>query len=247
MASVTTKTTKKSQFTTSAPSTNVLQEVFGSKPQAPDISSILTQYYDIQSQYLPNIVDLAKRLSDIFTQAGIQQTLQARSALLPGYEQLAQKYSSVLGSLLSGQVPSDVWYQLQRRAAERGVAMGMPGAPVVNTALLRALGLTSLGLQQAGLSAAQQAFSQLPTYDVTNYMPQLVSTLMQAGLPDVSTLLNLSWLQNVLAAAPDPTMAGLWNILSDLAQNQLLLNLTQAGMGGLLSQDWNEILSNMLG
>lgn len=66
----------------------------------------------------------------------------------------------VIKSQLAGQVPEDVKRNLIQGAAERGVATGMPGAPITNAQYLRGLGLTSLGLQQQGLTNLSPLYQQ---------------------------------------------------------------------------------------
>lgn len=54
-------------------------------------------------------------------------------------------------ALKAGIVPSDVKTQLTQAAAERGVGIGSYGGPQTESSLLRALGLTSLGLQEQAI------------------------------------------------------------------------------------------------
>lgn len=81
---------------------------------------------------------------------------------LPGYSSMLGQRSANTGSLLRGEVPQDVLQQLQQRGAERGVAMGSPGSPNANASWLRALGLTSLGLQQQGSQQLTQGIADVP-------------------------------------------------------------------------------------
>lgn len=81
---------------------------------------------------------------------------------LPGYASMLGQRSANTGSLLRGEVPQDVLEQLQQRGAERGVAMGSPGSPNANASWLRALGITSLGLQQQGSQQLSQGIADVP-------------------------------------------------------------------------------------
>lgn len=96
---------------------------------------------------------------------------------LPNYGGMLAQRSKNISGLLAGQVPQDVVQQIQQRGAERGVATGMPGGPNMNTAWLRALGLTSLGLQQQGSQQFSQAIQDTPVSPLFNplaaYIPQL--------------------------------------------------------------------------
>ena len=65
-------------------------------------------------------------------------------------------YNALVESQLRGELPQDVINQIAQRAAERGVATGMPTAPVGNAAYLSAIGRNSLQLQQAGQKAFEE-------------------------------------------------------------------------------------------
>jgi len=79
-----------------------------------------------------------------------EQLLGQYGQAIPGYENLVGKAASNVGSQLAGNIPSDVVNQIVQSAAERGVYTGNIGSPNANAALLRAMGLTSLGMQQSG-------------------------------------------------------------------------------------------------
>jgi len=74
---------------------------------------------------------------------------------LPLYGSMNLQSSRNILDRLRGVVPQDVVNQVQQRAAERGIATGMGSGANTNSAFLRALGLTSLGLQQG----AEQEFT----------------------------------------------------------------------------------------
>ncbi len=98
-------------------------------------------------------------------QANQFMTQQARMPFqsnLPGYSANVGQRAQNTGSYLRGQVPEDVTNQIMQRGAERGVATGSPGSPNANAAWLRALGLTSLGLQQQGSQQLSQEIQDTP-------------------------------------------------------------------------------------
>ena len=98
------------------------------------------------------------------------QANRALAAGLPGAGGLMRQSSANTMGLLRGQVPTDVTQQIQQRGAERGVAMGSPGSPNANAAWLRALGLTSLGLQQQGEQNLTGAIARTPIPELWNPM-----------------------------------------------------------------------------
>lgn len=81
---------------------------------------------------------------------------------LPNYMGMVGADVGNITSNLAGQLPSDVIGLMQQQAAERGIATGTPGSPNTNAAYLRALGLTSLQLQQLGHSQLTEAMQRTP-------------------------------------------------------------------------------------
>lgn len=81
---------------------------------------------------------------------------------LPGYMGMVGADVGNIQSNLAGALPADVIQQLQQRAAERGIATGAPGSANTSAEYLRALGLTSLQLQQLGHSQLTEAMARTP-------------------------------------------------------------------------------------
>ena len=103
-----------------------------------------------------------------------QQARMPYAFNLPNYGGMLSQRSKNIGGLLQGQVPTDVVEQIQQRGAERGVATGMSGGPNGNAAWLRALGLTSLGLQQQGSQQFTQAIADTPVSPLFNPLSQFI-------------------------------------------------------------------------
>ncbi len=114
----------------------------------------------------------------------------------PNYPGLASQASGLAGSLMAGQIPKDVLTQMQQQAAERGVAIGDPYGANANASYLRALGLTSLGLEQQGMQNYLSLLSQSPR--------MTTQTGTQTTPNDV--------LRAIYAAAPDPFAAAMANL-----------------------------------
>lgn len=111
-------------------------------------------------------------LGQLYNLAGsVNQFNTAQAALplarnLPGYQRMIDQSSRNIGSNLRGEVPSDVVNQILQGAAERGISTG--GGANANAAYLRALGLTSLGLQQTGESELTGAIARTPQAPLFN-------------------------------------------------------------------------------
>jgi len=112
-------------------------------------------------------------------------------ANLPNYQQMTAQSSGNIGANLRGEVSPDVLNLLGQRAAERGIATGSPGSPNSNAAYMRALGLTSMGLQQLGEGQLTSAIQRTP--------------IQQNQISTATTDLGAARAQ--YAAAPDPAKA----------------------------------------
>lgn len=120
-------------------------------------------------------------------------TGQARApfeANLPDYESMVAQRSKNTGAQLRGQVPDDVVNQILQNASERGIMTGSPGGPNSNAAFLRALGLTSIGQQEAGSRSLSQSIADTPVPQLFNpaslFVPEHLAGLelraAQAGM-----------------------------------------------------------------
>ena len=83
---------------------------------------------------------------------------QEVNSQLPGYTQDLSNVGANITALTSGQVPGDVIEQLQQQGAEENAVTGAGS----NAAYLKALGLTSLGLDQTGQQDLQSILTSLP-------------------------------------------------------------------------------------
>jgi hypothetical protein len=127
-----------------------------------------------------NLSSLSEMINAM-TRTGQSAALGAR---IPGGTALEEQSSANIRSELGGELPADVLANLRQQAAERGVAIGSPASPNSNAAYLRAIGLTSLDLQNQGqqhLTAAEGRNPAAPIFDPTS---QLI-TPYQAGTLDL--------------------------------------------------------------
>lgn len=129
---------------------------------------------------------LAQNLNPFMAQQAQNQYI----ANLPNYQGMIGQRSANTTSQLRGEVPRDVITQLLQGAAERGIATGNPGSPNANAAYLRALGLTSIGQQEAGSKNLSQSIADTPVSPLFNPASLIVPELLglqglgaaQAGL-----------------------------------------------------------------
>lgn len=96
---------------------------------------------------------------------------KANAGRIPGGAGLEQQSSSNIGNALGGVLDPSVINNIAQGAAERGVMRGSPTAPNSNADYLRALGLTTLDLQNRGqqwLTEAQGRNPAAPIYNAGN-------------------------------------------------------------------------------
>lgn len=182
---------------------------YGKVPTVPDPSATQGQAITGNMGNLGNLYGLTGSLNtEIAGQAALPYQLN-----LPNYQQNIGQAAQNTTSLLQGQIPTDVANQLTQSAAERGISTGALGSPNSNAALMRALGTTSLGLQQQGAQNLSQQIAQTPTGQQFNPTSFLTTPQEQQ---------QMQYLANLLGAAPTPG-----------AGDRLNLNTLQQGLGGI--------------
>lgn len=132
----------------------------------------MTQLLQAQQKAQDDAANWQAKLAQI-NAANVIAQQQANASRIPGALALEDQSSRNIQQQLSGQVPQDVVALLQGRSAEQGIGRGIAGSPATNAAYMRALGLTSIGQQQAGQEALSAAYARNPSapiYDPTNLM-----------------------------------------------------------------------------
>lgn len=125
-----------------------------------------------------------------------QQQLTQLESMIPDYGAQTTKSSQNILQELSGQVPSDVINQIIQSSAERGVITG--GGPNANAAYLRALGLTSLGMQQQGQKDLSASVARTP-------LPALARP--ESFFVNPATMQEAQTASNLYGSAPVPSAA----------------------------------------
>lgn len=166
---------------------------FGQVPQVPDPLSTANLAITGDIANLPSLTDLATQVNQFNT----SQALAPYIANLPGYQSMVGQSSQNIGSLLRGEIPTDVMNLLNQQMAERGVASGLAGSPNANAAALQGLGLTSLGLQKQGEGELTAAIGRTP-------VPQLFNVAQFLTTPGDEQAAQMA--ANIYAAAPDPNL-----------------------------------------
>jgi len=148
-------------------------------------------YWNIDpTQLLATSMQAGMQYAPQINQFNMQQLQGLLGQALPGYQQAVGTSMGNINAMLQGQVPTDVQQMLTNSSAYQALQTGMgAGGAATGTAAAgintRALGLTSLGLQQQGQAGLQSMIQLGRTY----LTPQLAS--VQSILP-LSTLLQES-------------------------------------------------------
>lgn len=125
------------------------------------------------------------------------------NAALPGATAAQQLALGAANSEASGQLSPSTISNIQRTAAERGVATGDIGSPNATASLLQNLGLTTESLENTGIANINSITANAPVGPAFNPGSQLVTPAEQ---------LEQQNFNNELAAAPDPTAAANKNL-----------------------------------
>lgn len=118
---------------------------------------------------------LANTTNEFMTQQAVAPYL----ANLPNYANMVGQRTENIGQQLEGELPQDVLNQIMQQGAERGIMTGASGSPNANSAMLSALGLNSLQMQQQGSAGLTQAIADTPVPELWNPMSLYVP--MQLG------------------------------------------------------------------
>lgn len=112
-----------------------------------DPSSILGMYSS-QMQAFPGLRQTTQQLN----QAATQDYTGLINTLYPGATSQLNQLSTLAGSFLKGQIPTDVQNQIQRATAQQAMTGGFSGTGMGANLTARDLGLTSMNLTSQGMN-----------------------------------------------------------------------------------------------
>lgn len=216
---------------------SMLQALLTKKPSVPqfkpvDFGALESEAAADWTKLLPQIQPLAEK----FNQMSIEDMNKALEQATPGFGAIRDQGTQNILALERGQLPPDVQAQLERTAAERGVALGTSGAQFSEFDAVRNLGLTSLQLSQSGLSAAQswmaQAAARTPTF---NYGSLFINPTQRVGIREAEAQFQWQrdWLSNKIKAIPSGWRAALITLANNVEQiGRSVLSSYAGGMVG---------------
>ncbi len=167
---------------------------YGGVPGVPSLVDVYGQATGANAGMLPGLNQIGANV----TGANQQELLNNLRVSIPGYDQMTGASSGNIESLLAGQIPTDVRNQITQSAAERGISTGLYDSPNSNAALLRSLGLTSLGLQSQGEQELTGAVNRTPQAKPFDISPLMINP---------NDLYQSQLLANIYASSPQPAAA----------------------------------------
>lgn len=173
---------------------NAYNPAYGGVPTMPNPTSTAAAANAGNAGNLPGFENTASNLNPF----NEQQLLSQYNMAIPNYAALTSTASGNAQSELGGQVPQDVINLLTQQSAERGITTGMPSSPNSNAAYLRALGLTSIGQEQTGMSNLHQLTTDAPHAPLFNPASMFVTPEQEQ---------EAQYMANVLGSAPHPAAA----------------------------------------
>ena len=173
---------------------NYYNPAYGGIPTVPDPNATASAAISGNAANLGAGEGVASNLN-AFNQS---QLLGQYNMAIPNYSALTATASGNTQQQLNGQVPTDVINQLLTSSAERGISGGSPGSANSNAAYLRALGLTSIGQQQTGMSNLHQLTADAPIAKQYDPSSMFVTPEQQQSAQMAS---------NLYASAPQPAAA----------------------------------------
>lgn len=184
---------------------------FGDKPKVPPFVPVNPSEEQLKAikgnlAALPGAQDLAGQVNT-FNQSELERML---ALSLPGFANIKGRIGENIGSMVSGEIPTDVSDAVHRNSAVKALYGGFGGSGAARNLTARDLGLTSLSLTEKGMDSASRWLSTTtaPRFDVSSMFigPQ---TRIQTEMFNSTNGFDRNWLAAQVKAAPDPFMRAL--------------------------------------
>ena len=132
------------------------------KPKIPTYKPV-NQQAEQEAAIAGNLASFGKasELADMTAQADQDRLDSILARTLPNYRELISGAGSAVQDMIAGRLPNQDQQMLMRRSAERGAGLGIANTGAGRNLTARDLGLSSLQMTQAGLSAFNQLSSNV--------------------------------------------------------------------------------------
>lgn len=200
-----------------------LSDLYGRKPVVPELPTV-----DLgaeQKKAVSENLAIAPEAAKLATFSQEQITKMMEMAI-PGFSGMRSQISGNISALLRGEIPLDVSQEVKRQGAGRALTGGFGGTGAASNLVARDLGLTSLGLTREGLNSAEswmREMEQLYSPSQALFTGMFISPAQQfaATTQERNMQFQRNWLQNQIAAAPDPTTRGLYDTTMEIVSDVL--------------------------
>lgn len=192
------------------------EELYGRRPKVPDspnFGAIAGEQIQANIKNLPSLRELASLSTDAIN-AMLEQSL-------PGYKTLRDTGTNLLTSWARGEVSPEADADIQRRAAEMGIALGTTGSKFNEHRQLKTTLDYKTGLQERALAAAPSWIAQARN-NTFDFSKMFIFDPFREG----EFRWQRDWLASQVAAAPDPSKRGA--LETELA----VLGISAGVMGG---------------
>lgn len=174
--------------------------------------------------------------SNAFSQDQITKMLEQA---IPGYSSIVGSVSGNIESMLKGEIPTDVSNAVQTSSAVRALEGGYGGSGASRNLVARDLGLTSLDLTGKGISSAETWFQNMnnlfrPSMIDISSMFVTPQQMFADTFQNQEAAWNVKWLQNQIAAQPDPILYDAGQLFGGIADTaaSVAVGMLGGGMGG---------------
>lgn len=215
-----------------------LSSIFGSTPNVPawkpiSLGTMQQQATQNNLAALPG----AEAQTGAANAFSIAQLNQMFASATPGIAGINTQIGKNLSSEVAGEVPADVAAAIGRSGAASALGLGVAGTTMQGDMTARQLGLTSLNLEQAGTTSAEnweKGAASIYEPQMTNVTSMFVNPMQeyQAANQQEEEQWSAQMLQNQMSAAPDPVASGIFNIGTNL------INAVRGGQGQTTNQQW---------
>lgn len=202
---------------------SLLSDIFGKKPEVPELKPVdfgVQQRLAVSEnqQALPGIEQLASSVNT-FNESELARMMGMSTS---AFRSMKAGTSSSIADLLSGKIPADVLDNIQRQGSERGLFLGVGGAPASRSWTAADVGRTSLNMFSSGLDAASRwmATNKANSFDITSMFIAPQQQLAQAT-EERNNAWNVSWLKNQVTAMPDPVAHAIWAVIHQIGMMAL--------------------------
>lgn len=199
------------------------KKIFGDKPVVPEFVKLDAQKEQMGAVKgnlgaLPGATALGEGVNTF----NFNQLQQMLKAAIPQFDNMMNQGSANIMSQLRGEIPDPVKDQIARQSAQRSLYGGFgAGSGMGKNLEARDLGLNSMALLQQGTDAA----SRWMTSAKANALPQMFDVTSMFLTPQQQIGITAGnnegqfqrdWLENKIAAAPDPTYRGIYDTVMTL-------------------------------